>query len=155
MVELLGDDAHSFVVQLGFAYGFSNSDSQYKIEWPSSPRLGLILFRALSVVRRITASRANTGQGEMISATTVTLTKAKILSALSLSVNGQAGTGNPSPPGVGNEFTFSPSILLASGASLTFTLKATIGSNTASISPSILSGRVAYASDGPSSGAPS
>jgi hypothetical protein len=78
-------------------------------------------------VRRITASHANTGQAEMISAITVTLTKAKILSALSLSVNGQAGTGNPSPPEVGNEFTFSPSIPLASGASLTFTLKAMIG----------------------------
>jgi hypothetical protein len=97
----------------------------------------------------------NTGQSEMISAITVTLTKAKILSALSLSVNGQAGTGNPSPPEVGNEFTFSPAIPLASGASLTFTLKATIGSNTASIFPSILSGGIAYASDGPSSGAPS
>jgi hypothetical protein len=106
-------------------------------------------------VKAMFQAKNNTANAEMISSIAVTLTKAKIFSALSLSANGQTGTGNPSPPALANVFTFSPAIPLPSGASLTFTLTATIASKTASISPSILWGGIAYAADGRSNASPS
>jgi hypothetical protein len=120
--------------------------------------------KAGSFVTATFKANNNTAAAEQISSITITLTNSKIFSALALSGGGQVGsenpmpptqgTGNPSPPELVNVFTFSPPIPLASGASTTFTLTATIGSNTASISPSILADGIAYAADGPSSGAP-
>jgi hypothetical protein len=47
MIKLLGDDAHGFVVSLRFPFGISKSDSHYKIQGLSSPRLDPIRVRVV------------------------------------------------------------------------------------------------------------
>ena len=88
----------------------------------------------------------NTPMDESIGEVTVQLSNPRVLSSLSVSANGQQGSGNPTPPQSVNGFTFDPQISLAPGAQLTFTISATIsGGASASIVPSIFSGGVAYA----------
>jgi hypothetical protein len=93
------------------------------------------------------AATNHTKAAESISSVTVSLSNPKIFSALTLSANGQAGIGNPSPPAGSNRFTFSPPLALAVGATLDFTVTGTISGSSAMNSPSILSPRIAYAAD--------
>src|SRR5208282_5305168 len=85
---------------------------------------------------------------ESIGEVTIGLSNPKLFSALSLSANGQEGEGNAMPPTTANGFTFTPNISLPSGASLTFTVTATLAQKNAMISPSILAGSIAYADVG-------
>jgi hypothetical protein len=110
-----------------------------------------------------------TGSTESISTVTIELSKPKLFSALQLSAGTQegsgnpadpaegtqAGTGNPSPPGPSNTFTFSPPLSLPSTGTLTFTVMGTVAQKKAMVSPSILSGGVAYAEIGLSGGSSS
>jgi hypothetical protein len=93
------------------------------------------------------AATNNTSAAEAISAVTISLNNPTILSALTLSANGQAGTGNPSPPAGSNMFTFSPPLALPSGATMNFTVTGTISGSSAMNSPSIRSPSVAYAAE--------
>jgi hypothetical protein len=93
------------------------------------------------------AATNHTNAAESISSVTIALSNPKILSALTLTANGQEGTGNPSPPTGSNRFTFSPPLALAVGATLDFTVTGTISGSSAMNSPSILSPTMAYAAD--------
>jgi hypothetical protein len=93
------------------------------------------------------AATNHSNAAESISSVTVALSNPKILSALTVTANGQAGTGNPSPPAGSNRFTFSPPLALAVGATLDFTVTGTISGSSAMNSPSILAPTIAYAAD--------
>lgn len=93
------------------------------------------------------AATNHTNAAESISSVTIQLSNPKIFSALTVSANGRAGTGNPSPPAGSNQFTFSPPLALAIGATLDFTVTGTISGGSAMNSPSILSPTIAYAAD--------
>ena len=93
------------------------------------------------------AATNHTNAAESISSVTVSLSNPKIFAGLTLSANGRAGTGNPSPPAGANQFTFSPPLALAVGATLDFTVTGTISGSSALNSPSILSPTIAYAAD--------
>jgi hypothetical protein len=107
-----------------------------------------------------------TAATESISNVTIELSNSKLFSALQLTAGTQpgtgnpadpvagtqAGTGNPSPPGPSNTFTFSPPLSLPSMGTLTFEVMGTVAQKNAMVSPSILSGGVAYAEIGLGSG---
>jgi hypothetical protein len=93
------------------------------------------------------AATNHSNAAESISSVTVSLSNPRIFSALTVSANGRAGTGNPSPPVGSNRFTFSPPLALAVGATLDFTVTGTISGTSAMNSPSILSPSIAYAAD--------
>jgi hypothetical protein len=87
----------------------------------------------------------NTGAAETISSVTVALSKPSLVSELTLSADGQ--TAEPSGEiSESNVFTFSPALSVAAGATVTFTVTATIAAHSAMIAtpPS-----VAYASAAP------
>jgi hypothetical protein len=110
-----------------------------------------------------------TNATESISDVTIQLSNPKLFSALQLTAGNQSGTGNPAdpaegtqagsgnplPPGPSNTFTFSPPIQLPSMGTLTFTVLGTVAQKNAMVSPSILSGGVAYAEVGLGSGSSS
>jgi hypothetical protein len=71
---------------------------------------------------------------------TIDLSNPKLFSALQFTVGTQLGTGNPSPPGPSNTFTFSPPLSLPSIGTLTFTVMGVVAQKQAMVSPLILSG---------------
>jgi hypothetical protein len=112
----------------------------------SGVRLNLVGGPGAQVSTEFAATN-HSNAAESISSVTVALSNPKILSALTVTANEQAGTGNPSPPAGSNRFTFSPPLALAVGATLDFTVTGTISGSSAMNSPSILAPTIAYAAD--------
>ena len=84
----------------------------------------------------------NTGAAETISSVTLSLSNPGLFSSLILSADHQSSPA-AMPPDASNTFAFSPPLTLAAGASLTFTVTATIAAHPAMIAPN--GGGVAYA----------